>query len=54
MADQQGHPSPRWVRHAYLHHARELGTQWNDRDLIRALAAFAAATGLRSLHGSHE
>ncbi|MCP3819365.1 hypothetical protein NLX86_15005 [Streptomyces sp. A3M-1-3] len=54
MADQQGHPSPRWVRHAYLHHVRELGAQWNDRDLIRALAAFAAATGLRSLHGAHE
>lgn len=54
MADQQGHPSPRWVRHAYLHHARELGTQWNDHDLIRALTAFAAATGLRSLHGAHE
>ncbi|MCX5123701.1 MULTISPECIES: hypothetical protein [unclassified Streptomyces] len=54
MADQQGHPSPRWVRHAYLHHVRELGAQWNDHDLIRALAAFAAATGLRSLHGAHE
>ncbi|WP_371588026.1 hypothetical protein [Streptomyces virginiae] len=54
MADQQGHPSPRWVRHAYLHHVRELGAQWNDADLIRALTAFAAATGLRSLHGAHE
>ncbi|MFF5485282.1 hypothetical protein [Streptomyces virginiae] len=54
MADQQGHPSPRWVRHAYLHHVRELGAQWNDADLIRALTAFAAATGLHSLHGAHE
>ncbi|MBT2446261.1 hypothetical protein J7F03_04020 [Streptomyces sp. ISL-43] len=54
MAHQQGHPSPRWVRHAYLHHVRELGAQWNDGDLIRALVAFAAATGLRSLHGVHE
>lgn len=54
MADQQGHPPPRWVRHAYLHHVRELGAQWNDADLIRALTAFAAATGLHSLHGAHE
>ncbi|MFF2405953.1 hypothetical protein [Streptomyces sp. NPDC058092] len=54
MADQKGHPTPRWVRHAYLHHVRELGAQWNDSDLIRALTAFAAATGLHSLHGAHE
>lgn len=54
IASYERFPSPRWIRHAYLHHANELGAQWNDRDLIRALTAFAAATGLRSLHGAQE
>ncbi|MFK0253340.1 hypothetical protein [Streptomyces sp. NPDC090445] len=54
IARELGQSSPRSVRHAYLHHVRELGAQWNDADLIRALTAFAAATGLRSLHGAHE
>ncbi|MGO4456824.1 hypothetical protein AB4039_05770 [Streptomyces sp. M-16] len=46
--------APRWVRHAYLHHVNELGAQWNDHSLVRALTAFASATSLRSLHGAHE
>jgi len=43
--------SPRWVRHAYLARANELGAQWVDPDLAAALRAWATATGLRSLHG---
>ncbi|WP_371657256.1 MULTISPECIES: hypothetical protein [unclassified Streptomyces] len=54
IARGQGCRSPRWVRQAYLHHVRDLGAQWNDQSLTRALTAFAAATGLHSLHGVHE
>jgi hypothetical protein len=44
-------PSSSWVRRAYLHHVNDLGGQWTDRALIRALKAFATATGLHSVHG---
>lgn len=54
IASDEPHLSPRWVRHAYLHHVNELGAQWNDHTLRRALTAFVSATGLRSLHGAHE
>ncbi|MFD3803255.1 hypothetical protein ACFWSF_13260 [Streptomyces sp. NPDC058611] len=53
IAGDEQLPSPRWIRHAYRHHANELGAQWNDGALKQALSAFAAATGLRSLHGAH-
>ncbi|MFE9457334.1 hypothetical protein [Streptomyces californicus] len=42
---------PRWVRQAYRHHSNDLGARWSDGDLVRALTAFAKATGLNSLHG---
>ncbi|MEU5428995.1 hypothetical protein AB0H73_25860 [Streptomyces olivoreticuli] len=54
IAGDEPAPAPRWVRHTYLRHVNELGAQWNDHSLVRALTAFAAATGLRSLHGAHE
>ena len=45
------HPRPQWVRHAYRTYANEAGAAWSDAALIRALRAWAHATGLRSLHG---
>ncbi|MFI9210279.1 hypothetical protein ACIGW7_19345 [Streptomyces sp. NPDC053253] len=41
---------PRWVRQAYRRHTNDLGAQWSDASLVRALTAFATATGLASLH----
>lgn len=46
--------SPRWVRQAYRRHTNDLGAQWSDDGLVRALRAFAAATGLMSLHGADQ
>lgn len=43
--------SPCWVRQLYLRHTNDLGAQWSDAGLVRALTAFADATGLHSLHG---
>ncbi|MER5972132.1 hypothetical protein ABT112_20745 [Streptomyces sp. NPDC002055] len=51
IAHEERYRSPRWVRGAYLHHVNELGGEWTDRTLVKALTAFATATGLRSLHG---
>lgn len=45
-------PPPRWIRHAYLRHVNELGAEWTDVALVKALTAFATATGLHSLHGA--
>ncbi|MEU3299795.1 hypothetical protein ABZ729_08235 [Streptomyces sp. NPDC006678] len=42
---------PRWVRQAYRRHTNDLGAQWSDAGLVRALTTFATATGLTSLHG---
>ncbi|KLL10581.1 MULTISPECIES: hypothetical protein [Protofrankia] len=42
---------PRWIRRAYLAATTDRGARWNDQSLIRALTAFATATGLSSLHG---
>ncbi|MDL4774877.1 MULTISPECIES: hypothetical protein [Thermomonosporaceae] len=39
------------MRHTYLATTGRLGAHWADLDLVAALEAFAAATGLRSLHG---
>ncbi|MFE5592926.1 hypothetical protein [Streptomyces sp. NPDC056549] len=46
--------SPRWVRQAYRRHTNGLGAQWGDADLVRAMRAFANATGLTSLHGADQ
>lgn len=43
--------SPSWVRQVYRRHTTDLGAQWSDAGLVRALRAFAEATGLVSLHG---
>ncbi|KUN02054.1 hypothetical protein AQI95_28650 [Streptomyces yokosukanensis] len=43
--------APRWARQAYRRHTNDLGAQWTDAGLVRALTAFATATGLTSLHG---
>ncbi|MFE9601488.1 hypothetical protein [Streptomyces hokutonensis] len=43
--------APRWIRETYRRHTNALGAQWSDSGLVRALTAFAAATGLVSLHG---
>ncbi|WP_018635325.1 hypothetical protein [Parafrankia elaeagni] len=52
LAGEIGHPrSGPWVRARYVHHLRQLGARWTDRDLLAALRWFAAATGLESLHG---
>ncbi|WP_406220825.1 hypothetical protein [Streptomyces decoyicus] len=45
---------PRWVRQVYRRHTNDLGAQWSDTDLVRALIAFTDATGLHSLHGADE
>ncbi|MFI5751162.1 hypothetical protein ACIBBE_35830 [Streptomyces sp. NPDC051644] len=42
---------PRWVRQAYRRHNNDLGAQWSDGGLVRALTAFVTTTGLTSLHG---
>ncbi|MER0476988.1 hypothetical protein ABR737_01215 [Streptomyces sp. Edi2] len=42
---------PRAVRQVYRRCINDRGAQWSDADLVTALAAFADATGLRSLHG---
>ncbi|MFI6281600.1 hypothetical protein [Streptomyces sp. NPDC050988] len=46
--------SPRWTRQAYRRHTNDLGAQWSDAGLVRALIAFAEATGLTSLHGADQ
>ena len=43
--------APRWIRETYRRHTNTLGAQWSDAGLVRALTAFATATGLTSLHG---
>ncbi|MFF4948628.1 hypothetical protein [Streptomyces chattanoogensis] len=43
--------SPRAVRQVYRRCINDLGAQWSDAGLMNALAAFADATGLCSLHG---
>lgn len=51
LAREIGSPRPaRWIRHCYRAHLREAGAHWADRDLAAALRAFAAGTGLASLH----
>ncbi|MFF3356803.1 hypothetical protein ACFYWN_30120 [Streptomyces sp. NPDC002917] len=46
--------SPRWVRQVYGRHANKLGAQWSDAGLVRALTAFADATGLHPLRGADQ
>ncbi|GAA1927741.1 hypothetical protein [Streptantibioticus ferralitis] len=46
-----GRLSPRSVRHLYRRCTSMFGAQWTDAALVRALTAFAEATGLRCLHG---
>jgi hypothetical protein len=43
--------SPARVRRVYRRHTNNLGARWSDAALVRALRAFATATGLISLHG---
>ncbi len=40
----------RRIRHAYRDCVTELGARWSDTDLVKALRAFADATGLHCLH----
>ncbi|MCQ4045784.1 hypothetical protein ACFOSC_27790 [Streptantibioticus rubrisoli] len=48
------HPDmpPGWIRQVYRQHCNQLGATWTDASLVRALEAFAQATGLHSLHGA--